>query len=89
MVFRKTVLFALVLVALNWLSPAPLWGGELYSFDVSRIHYHNGPGGFVVDDSFDTDFMVGDDVFIGPGVVTDPLNIVSDPAWCGSTPTVR
>ena len=81
MALRKTVLFALVFVALNWSSPSPLWGGELYSFNVNRIRYDNGPGGFVVNDSFETDFMVGDDVYIGPGVVTDPLNIVSDPAW--------
>jgi hypothetical protein len=66
------------------------YGGTIYSFDVTSIHYDNGvPPGFVIDDSFGTDWMSGENVVIGSGVVTDPPGYVSNPYWFQWDPSGR
>jgi hypothetical protein len=88
MKFRARCLLA-VGVASAMLVGGAVYGGTVYSFDVTSIHYDNGDPGFVIDDSFGTDGMSGENVVIGSGVVTDPPGYVSNPYWFQWDPSAR
>lgn len=88
MKFRARCLLA-VGVASVLLVAGAAYGGTIYSFDVTSIHYDNGAPGFTVNDSFGTDSMSGENVVIGSGVVTDPPGYVSNPYWFQWDPSGR